>query len=222
MTVENAYPAEQPASSGAESLNGSTPAVASVSSTPKTKANGRKTGLRGEQEKPTGEEQPMATRSLAVVLRAVERHQARAIMLKYLADVALEAFHGLEGRPPTKLVRLPNGIRFAVEPDDAVELHLELARMASEERSQLVTIHQAAVQIEPSAVDLPATPYIPGTAPPDDPASTVDNPAIRTATASSIPRGAVAGGSGRPGAPAKPDEWGQAVGASNGSRRVRE
>jgi hypothetical protein len=62
---------------------------------------------------------PIATRSLTVVLRALGRHHSRALMLERLAYVAMEEFLGLEGRPPTKLLKLPNGAKFTVESDDA-------------------------------------------------------------------------------------------------------
>jgi hypothetical protein len=120
---------------------------------------------------------PTSTRSLAVVLRALARHQARSTMLERLAEVALEEFYGAEGRPPTKLLRLPNGLRYAIEPDDSLELHLELLRSAGEERFQMQAIHAAAVQIAPEAVDIPSVPYVAGVSgPPDEYASAVDNP----------------------------------------------
>jgi hypothetical protein len=211
---------EMPALTTTPSMNGSPPVEASAPSrTPRSKTSGKKTvpGHPGVEESATPAAQAVATRSLDVVLRAVERHQARSIMLTRLAHVALEEFHGTECHPPTKLVRLPNGIRYAVEPDDAAELYLELLRMAGEERSQLQAIHAAAVQVEPSAVDLPATAYVPGTAPLDDPASTVDNPAHRVAMASPAPRGVASGT--RPAKPVMPDEWAQAVGASSSPSR---
>jgi len=206
---------DMPALTTTPSMNGSPPVEASAPSrTPRSKTSGKKTvpGHPGVEESATPAAQAVATRSLDVVLRAVERHQARSIMLTRLAHVALEEFHGTECHPPTKLVRLPNGIRYAVEPDDAAELYLELLRMAGEERSQLSKIHAAAVQVEPSAVDLPATPYIPGTTPAEEPASTVDNPAVRTTSASPGPRGAANGA--RTSKPATPDQWHHAVGVS--------
>jgi hypothetical protein len=80
-------------------------------------------------------QEPVATRSLTVVLRALGRHHSRALMLERLAYVAMEEFLGIEGRPPTKLLKLPNGAKFTVESDDALELNMELSRMALEERS---------------------------------------------------------------------------------------
>ena len=194
-------------------MNGATPGEAPTPSLRRrVKTNGKKSAA-GREENATAKE-PVETRSLRVVLRAVERHQSRSLMLTRLAHVVLEEFHGTEGRPPSKLVRLPNGIRYAVEPDDSQELYLELLRMAGEERAQLVEIHQAAVQIAPTAVDIPAPLHASGTpAPPDEPASTVDNPAHRVAASSSGPTNGV-----RRRAQAKPDEWEQAVGANGASK----
>lgn len=181
-------------------MNGSGAEPCSAPSKPSKKNKDQKNVGRDEvASPPSSEEKPVETRSLRVVLRALERHQSRSLMLTRLAHVVLEEFHGTEDRPPTKQIQLPNGLKYTVEPDDSIELHLELLRLAGEERSQLVAIHEAAVQIAPSAVDLPATPYVPGTVPPAEPACTVENPAHRVATASPLPRGVAnsAAGGGR-------------------------
>jgi hypothetical protein len=96
-------------------------------------------------------------------------------MLERLAHVAMEEFLGLEGRAPTKLLKLPNGAKFTVEVDDAIELNMDLSRMALEERYRMQQIEAAGVPIDPAAVDVVASVAPTGTpGPPDE--CMVDNP----------------------------------------------
>jgi hypothetical protein len=72
---------------------------------------------------------------------------------------------------------------------------------------------EAAVQIAPAAVDLPAAPYVPSV-PDESDADAIDNPAFKVATASPFPKD-VANGVARAAKPVTSDEWAQAVGASS-------
>jgi len=123
-------------------MNGSTSVETSARARPRKLKNGKESvsGRGRDAAEPRSKEQSVATRSLSVVLRALGRHQARSIMLEHLARVALEDFRGCEATPPKKLLRLPNGIRYAVEPDDAEELYIELVRLAGDERIQMQAI----------------------------------------------------------------------------------
>ena len=167
-----------------------------------------------DQNNASPTEPPVETRSLSVVLRALGRHQARGIMLEHLARVALEDFRGCEEIPPRKLLRLANGVRYAVEAADAEELYIDLVRMAGDERIQMQAIQEAAVQVAPAAVDVPAVPYV-ADVPRSPDAFPVDNPGYRGAAASPAPRRAANGAvSTRATKPEKPDDWEQAVGVS--------
>jgi hypothetical protein len=180
-----------------------------------------KPGVNGHEQVPEGEggpgvaeevprQQPTAVRSLGVVIRAYARHHVRSLMFRRLGDLALQEFRGVEGRPPTKLFRMPDGSKFQVDPDDSLEVSMDLYGLANEERLRMNEIREAAVHIDPVAVDIPAVPYVPSV--PDSPdADAVDNPAVRVATASPVPK-AVANGVARA-KPVKPDEWEKAVGA---------
>jgi hypothetical protein len=157
-------------------------------------------------------------RSLGVVIRAYARHHVRSLMFKRLADLALQEFRGVEGHPPTKLFRMPDGSRFQVDPDDSLEVSMDLYSLANEERLRMNEIREAAVHIAPAAVDIPAVPYVPSV-PAEDDGDAVDNPAFKVVTASPVPKH-VANGVARAAKPATPDEWTQAVGASNGAGKT--
>jgi hypothetical protein len=109
-------------------------------------------------------------------------------MLTRLAQVAMEEFLGNEGRPPTKLLQLPNGARFQVEPDDALELHMDLIRMSLEDRYKLQLIERAGVQVDPNAVDIKPVASATGVPGPAD-ECVVDNPRSRAASESAVGKG---------------------------------
>jgi hypothetical protein len=205
------------------SMNGATPMAPEETPSPLPRlmeANG-KNSPSAATPAPVGEKEhanpneATATRSLVVVLRALQRHQARSVMLERVALLALEEFRGTEVAPPRKLLRFPNGIRFAVEPTDAEEIYLDLRRMAGEERLKMLAIHAAAVEIAPSAVDISSPPYVPDApCPPEEYGTAVDNPGHRAGAAPAAPKSSARGGTATA-SRGKPDEWEQAVGASD-------
>jgi hypothetical protein len=154
-------------------------------------------------------QEPVATRSLTVVLRALGRHHSRALMLERLAYVAMEEFLGMEGRPPTKLLKLPNGAKFTVESDDALELNIELSRMALEERFKLQQIEAAGVHVNPSAVDIVARSAPTGVAGPAGECM-VDNPRHKAASPTVATKRGMTGA----GQAGSADEWDKVMGVA--------
>jgi hypothetical protein len=158
---------------------------------------------------------PTEVRSLAVVIRAYARHHVRSLMFKRLADVALQEFRGLDGRPPTKLFRMPNGAKFQVDPDDSLELCMDLHELANEERLKMAEIRDAAVHVDAAAVDIPPVPYVPSV-PAEDDGDAVDNPGLRVAAGSLGTKSSANGTTAvRPPPTPKATEWEQAVGVSS-------
>jgi hypothetical protein len=134
-------------------------------------------------------------------------------MLTRLAQVAMEEFLGNEGRPPTKLLQLPNGARFQVEPDDALELHMDLLRMSLEDRYMLQLIERAGVQVDPNAVDIKPVASATGVPGPAD-ECVVDNPRSRAASQGGVAKGGM-NGHARPAPSVTADEFHRAVGVTS-------
>jgi hypothetical protein len=185
------------------------------------KSRRKKPPEEGESDFPEGmpflKPAPTETRSLTVVLRACGRHQSRALMLTRLAQVAMEEFLGNEGRPPTKLLQLPNGARFQVEPDDALELHMDLIRMSLEDRYKLQLIERAGVQVDPNAVDIKPVASAVGVPGPAD-ECVVDNPRSRAASQGGVAKGSPSSHA-RPAPPVTRDEFERAVGVTGAATK---
>jgi hypothetical protein len=134
-----------------------------------------------QQEMPWLRERTTATRSLQVVRRAINRAQAKALMLEHLARVVAIDFRGTDFAPPRLLVRVPGGGPFAVEVDDVLELELELQSLAANERSKIARIQGAGVMVDPGDVDIGPGVAVSLPRPPQD-ESPVDNPEFRRAS----------------------------------------
>jgi hypothetical protein len=162
---------------------------------------------------------PTETRSLTTVLRALTRHQSRALMLARLAHVVMEEFLGCEGRPPTKVLQLQNGARFTVDPDDALELQMDLTRMSLEERHKLQMIERAGVQVDPNAVDIKAS-FSPVGVPGPAGECVVDNPRGKAASPTVLKDGMNGPvRTARAGQPVSSDEFARAVGVAGPATR---
>jgi hypothetical protein len=134
-----------------------------------------------QQEMPWLRERTTATRSLQVVRRAINRAQAKALMLEHLSRAVAIDFRGTDFAPPRLLVRVPGGGAFAVEPDDVIDLELELLGLAASERSKIARILSAGVTVDPGDVDIGPGVAVSLPRPPDD-ESPVDNPEFRRAS----------------------------------------
>jgi hypothetical protein len=163
---------------------------------------------------------PTETRSLTTVLRALARRQSRSLMLARVAHVVMEEFLGFEGRPPTKLLQLPNGARCTVEPDDALELHMDLLRMGLEERHRMQMIEAAAVQVDPNAVDIKPS-LVPIGVPGPAGECVADNPRSKAASPTVASKAGIHGavGTARPGPAVTADEFERAVGAAGATTK---
>ena len=210
MTDEDMSTAETvaPATSTTDSIPSEEESEAAASQG--SEVNQNEPASEGPDDAEETKEPPIATRSLTVVLRALARHHSRALMLERLAYVAMEEFLGLEGRPPTKLLKLPNGAKFTVESDDALELNMELARMALEERFKLQQIEAAGVRVDPAAVDI-----VPRVAPTGIPGPAdecmVDNPRHKAASPTVATKKGMTGA----GQAASADEWDKIMGVAS-------
>jgi hypothetical protein len=126
---------------------------------------------------------------MRVVMRAVARAQARALMYERLAIEAGDLFRGNDFRPPRLLLKLPGGGPFPVEVEDVMEVEGELAQMASMERSRIAGLMASTVHADPEEVDLHRE--VPGKAnvPVPEGECMVPNPEVR-ATAAAATAGA--------------------------------
>jgi hypothetical protein len=96
---------------------------------------------------------PPELRSMGVVIRAVMRGQARALIFERLAHEVARLFRGVDGEPPRLLLKLPGGGAFPCELEDVMEIERGFARMASDERLKIAKLMSSAVLADPAEVD---------------------------------------------------------------------
>lgn len=119
---------------------------------------------------------------MGVVMRAVARSQARALMYERLAIEAADLFRGNDFKPPRLLLKLPGGGPFPVEVEDVMDVEGELAQMASAERLKVVSLLASAVHADPAEVDLRRGDPGRASVPMPEGEMVVENPAARSAT----------------------------------------
>jgi hypothetical protein len=91
------------------------------------------------------------------------RHRTFAVICVHLAEYAADAFRGNDAKPPTKLLRLPNGTNGRAEMQDVIEVEEMLRQLAFMARSKAERLRSAHVVVEQAALhhDVPRGPAPP-------------------------------------------------------------
>jgi hypothetical protein len=118
-----------------------------------------------EPQPPNGD---TSTRSMRTVLRAIERHHVRALILEHVIGIVADRFRGNEVRGPKYWLKVPGGGPFVPFHDDVHELELDLRQMASDERTKVAALIASPVTMSPKDVDIERPPYRPFEPVPED------------------------------------------------------
>jgi hypothetical protein len=114
-----------------------------------------------ETPEPDASDEATSTRSLRTVVRAIERHHVRALMLEHTATMVMNHFAGNEAQGPKYWLKVPGGGPFIAFHDDVHELEMDLLEMASMERTRVAELMTSPVAVSAGAVDLERPPYRP-------------------------------------------------------------